>query len=247
MQFSYLQSSSSLITKWQKLLASDWPDLANTAFWLADSDPVWWLSQCKYSVRFTVAILVHRKINFLSLKICNFQMHWEVVGSANFEEEEPGMNIPVHVDILLSRYYHIFMFFYVLAKWWWNERKQINQSPSRCWGCAIFSASHWSTHSTSCLWLAEMTVPSISTHQMRANWQRFLAMIDHKPRKIQNISLYFLSSLGTSSSSPFMGLTPRDLGCPGIVPWLGWAWEPEIQTLSDSNNQESIHYYQNTH
>ena len=36
-----------------------------------------------------------------------------------------------------------------------------------------------------------------------------------------------------------MGLTPRDLGCPGIVPWLGWAWEPEIQTLSDSNNQEN--------
>ena len=33
------------------------------------------------------------------------------MGSANFEEEEPGMNIPVHVDILLSRYYHTFMFF----------------------------------------------------------------------------------------------------------------------------------------
>ena len=107
------------------------------------------------------------------------------------------------------------MFFYVLAKWWWNERKQINQSPSRCWGCAIFSASHWSTHSTSCLWLAEMTVPSISTHQMRANWQRFLAMIDHKPRKIQNTTYRYIFS---AVSEP-----------PPLHP--SWDWPPGISAV----------------
>ena len=41
------------------------------------------------------------------------------MGSANFEEEEPGMNIPVHVDILLSRYYHTY--FYVFFMFWQND------------------------------------------------------------------------------------------------------------------------------
>ena len=55
-------------------------------------------------------------------------------------------------DMILS-YFHVLYSGKMMMER--KRRKQINQSPSRCWGCAIFSASHWPAHSTSRLWLAE--------------------------------------------------------------------------------------------
>ena len=71
------------------------------------------------------------------------------------------MNIAVlRVNILheIISSFHVTVLVFGKMMMEWSRRKQINQSPSCCRDCAIFSPSHWLSCSTSYLSLAEHTV-----------------------------------------------------------------------------------------
>ena len=61
------------------------------------------------------------------------------------------------------------------------ENEETNQSETiRLVRIDQLPASHWLNQCNFDFSLADITLLSISTHQMRANWQRFLEMIDCK-------------------------------------------------------------------
>ena len=87
----------------------------------------------------------------------------------------------MRVNILQSLFLAFFLLDFFLANNEGMEKEETNQSETiRLVRIDQLPTFHWLNQCNFGFSLADITLLSISTHQMRASWQRFLEMIDCK-------------------------------------------------------------------